>query len=270
MDDLHTVPRGATVGRASTLRVAAALALLGPLASGCMTSKVDETRQVATSIQANESIVLLKKPQLEGVGTEEVFLDCVQERLGGQLVHPESGQSGRASTAKVPFKIYGEQEFTDALFPWFEPSTAPANAAGLKVLLQRPGVTERLQQIGVRYVVWLDGNTRKTDGGGSVACAAGPGGAGCIGLGWWEKESGYVASVWDMQNATEIGQVSADVSGTSVLIGAIAPIPIVTPVRRKACDRLSEQLRSFLAGDDMTLATGTPVAAPAGGSGSAP
>ena len=164
-----------------------------------MTSKVDETRQVATAIQANESIVLLKKPQLEGVGTEEVFLDCVQERLGGQLVHPEDGQSGRASTARVPFKIYGEQEFTDAMFPWFEPSTAPANAAGLKVLLQRPGVTERLQQIGVRYVVWLDGNTRKTDGGGSVACAAGPGGAGCIGVGWWEKESGYVASVWDMQ-----------------------------------------------------------------------
>jgi hypothetical protein len=186
-------------------------------------------------------------------------------------VHPEDGQSGRASTARVPFKIYGEQEFTDAMFPWFEPSTAPANAAGLKVLLQRPGVTERLQEIGVRYVVWLDGNTRKTDGGGSVACAAGPGGAGCIGVGWWEKESGYVASVWDMHNAAEIGQVTTDVTGTSVLIGAIAPIPIVTPVRRKACDRLSEQLRSFLSGDDMTLATGAVAAGAApGGAGSAP
>ena len=113
-----------------------------------MTSKVDETRQVASPIQANESIVLLKKPQLEGVGTEEVFLDCVQERLGGELVHPEDGQSAKASkTARTPFKIYGEQEFTDALFPWFEPSTAPANADGLRVLLQRPGVTERLQEI---------------------------------------------------------------------------------------------------------------------------
>ena len=62
------------------------------LAAGCMTSKVDETRQIASPIEANESIVLLKKPQLEGVGTEEVFLDCVQERLGGELVHPEAGQ----------------------------------------------------------------------------------------------------------------------------------------------------------------------------------
>lgn len=269
MDEPTTVCRTATAARVS-LRVTAGITALAACATGCMTSKVDETRQVATAIQANESIVLLKKPQLEGVGTEEVFLDCVQERLGGQLVHPEDGQSGRESTARVPFKIYGEQEFTDALFPWFEPSTAPANAAGLKVLLQRPGVSERLQEIGVRYVVWLDGNTRKTDGGGSVACAAGPGGAGCIGVGWWEKESGYVASIWDMRDATEIGQVTTDVTGTSVLIGAIAPIPIITPVRRKACDRLSEQLRSFLSGDDMALTTGGAVAGAAGGAGSPP
>ncbi len=233
-------------------RIAAGVAALSVAASGCMTSKVDETRQVASPIQANESIVLLKKPQLEGVGTEEEFLDCIQERLGGELVHPEKGQSARASkVAHTPFKIYGEQEFTDALFPWFEPSTAPANADGLRVLLQRPGVTERLREIGVRYVVWVDGNTRKTDGGGSVACAIGPGGGGCFGVGWWEKESGYVASVWDMQNANEVGTVSTDVTGTSVLIGAIAPIPIITPVRKTACDRLSEQLRAFLVGDDL-------------------
>jgi hypothetical protein len=234
--------------------------VLALVLSGCMTSKVEETRQVASPILADESIVLLKKPQLEGVGTEEAFLDCMQQRLGGELIHPEKGQDAAKSTARIPFKIYGEQEFTDALFPWFEPSTAPANAEGLRVLLQRPGVMPRLQQIGVRYVVWVDGNTEQTSSGGSVACAVGPGGGGCFGVGWWEKESGYVASVWDMQTATEVGSVSADVSGTSVLIGAIAPIPIITPVRRTACDRLSDQLRSFLVGDDLA-----PV--PAGGAG---
>ena len=52
----------------------------------------------------------------------------MQEKLGGQLVHPEDGQAAKRVKAQhaVPFKIYGEQEFTDALFPWFEPSTAPA------------------------------------------------------------------------------------------------------------------------------------------------
>jgi hypothetical protein len=246
----------------------AALATVGVLvlASGCMTARVDETRQVAASIQANESIVVLKKPQLEGVGTEEKFVDCIQENLGGTLVHPEQGQSAKASKSKghVPFNIYGEQEFADALFPWFEPSTAPANAAGLRSLLERPGVTERLNQIGVRYVVWLDGNTQKTDGGGSIACAIGPGGGGCFGVGWWEKQSGYVASVWDLKSGSELGTVSTDVTGTSVLIGAVAPIPIITPVQRTACNRLSDQLRSFLVGDDLATG-GAATASPGGG-----
>ena len=235
-------------------------------AAGCMTAKVDETRQVAAAIQADESIVVLKKPQLEGIGTEEKFVDCVQENLGGELVHPEEGQKAKAGKSAVPFKIFGEQQFSDALFPWFEPSTAPANAAGMRVLLERPGVAERLGQIGVRYVVWLEGSTRKTDSGGSVACAAGPGGAGCFGVGWWEKQSGYVASVWDLQSGSELGSVSTDVTGTSVLIGAVAPIPIITPVQRTACNRLADQLRSFLVGED--LAGGGAAAAASAGGGS--
>jgi len=254
--------RAATVSR----RAAIACAAVGLVAAGCMTAKVDETRQVAAAIQANESIVVLKKPQLEGVGTEEKFLDCVQENLGGTLVHPEEGQSAKTAKAKdvVPFKIYGEQQFADALFPWFEPSTAPANADGLKSLLARPGVVDRLEQIGVRYVVWLDGSTRKTDSGGSVACAVGPGGGGCFGVGWWEKQSGYVASVWDLRNGAELGSVSTDVTGTSVLIGAVAPIPIITPVQRTACNRLADQLRSFLVGADLASGGAAVAAAPGG------
>jgi hypothetical protein len=251
---------------AAALRSALGVGAVALFAAGCMTAKVDETRQVAAAIQADESIVVLKKPQLEGLGTEEKFLDCVQENLGGELVHPEEGQKAKAGKSAVPFKIFGEQQFSDALFPWFEPSTAPANAAGMRALLERPGVAERLGQIGVRYVVWLEGSTRKTDSGGSVACAAGPGGAGCFGVGWWEKQSGYVASVWDLQSGSELGSVSTDVTGTSVLIGAVAPIPIITPVQRTACNRLADQLRSFLVGED--LAGGGAAAAAAAGGGS--
>ena len=248
-------------------RVAVAIACLGSLVlGGCVSYKVEETRQVATTIQANESIVLLKKPELEGAGTENDFLSCVQDNLGGQLVHPKDGQDAMPDkAAAIPFKIYGEQEFQDALYPWFEPSTAPSNAKGLKVLLERPGVTERLQQIGVRYVVWLGGTTVRKDGGGSVSCVLAGAMPTCLGLGWWDKEADYVATVWDLQNATEVGEVNTDVTGTSVFIGAIAPIPIIVPVQGKACNRMSEQLRSFLLGGD--LAPGTPGVAGSGGGG---
>ncbi len=261
-----TNPRRSRERPAVGLRSALGVGMVALCAAGCMTAKVDETRQVAAAIQADESIVVLKKPQLEGVGTEEKFLDCVQENLGGVLVHPEEGQKSKAGNSTVPFKIFGEQQFSDALFPWFEPSTAPASAAGLRTLLERPGVAERLGQIGVRYVVWLDGNTRKTDSGGSVACAVGPGGGGCFGVGWWEKQSGYVASVWDLQTGAELGSVSTDVTGTSVLIGAVAPIPIITPVQRTACNRLADQLRSFLVGEDLAGGGAAAAASAAGGS----
>jgi len=229
----------------------------GALLTGCMTAKVDETRQTNAAIHPHEAIVVLKRPQLEGLGTEEEFLTCVQNKLGGELTHPDKGQhAAKAPTTAdaVPFKIYGEQQFLDAMFPWFESSTAPANAAGLKVLMQRPGIADRLQQIGVRYIVWLDGQTRTADSKGSIACAVGPGGGGCFGLGWWDKKSGYVASVWDTSTATEIGSVSTDVSGTNVLIGAILPIPIMPPVQHTACARLSQQLHSFLVGGDLAPA----------------
>ena len=50
--------------RSGPVRWQSALGLAGValLAAGCMTTKVDETRQVATAIQANESIVVLRKP----------------------------------------------------------------------------------------------------------------------------------------------------------------------------------------------------------------
>ena len=175
-----------------------------------MTSKVDETRQVAAALQPNEAIVVLKKPQLEGVGTEEDFLDCLQENLGGELVHPEQGQTSRCrrtsrtfhsrSTASRNSRTRCSRGSSRALRRPMPP--------GSRRCWSVPGVAERLAEIGVRYVVWLDGNTKKTDGGGSVACAAGPGGAGCIGIGWWEKHSDYVASVWDLQSALEMGSVT--------------------------------------------------------------
>jgi hypothetical protein len=75
-----------------------------------------------------------------------------------------------------------------------------------------------------------------------------------------------VASVWDLQSAIEMGTVTTDVKGTSVLIGALAPIPIISPVRSTACNRLAEQLRSFLVGDDLEGEESAPSASAGGGS----
>ena len=215
-----------------------ALALLS-LTGGCMTAKLDENRLMSTVIAKGEGIVILAKPQVEGTGAESGFMSCVGDKL---------------ASGTQPFSVYANEEFQNTLYPWFEPSTAPVRPEGIASLLNRPKVAQRLADTRVRYVVWLDGNTRKTDGGGSIACGAAPGAAGCIGFGWWEKQSDYQATIWDLKAARNAGSVSTNVTGTSAMVGLIVPIPFIARVQGTACDRLAGQLRTFLTGGDPSVA----------------
>ncbi|MCS6946727.1 MAG: hypothetical protein NZM12_03830 [Steroidobacteraceae bacterium] len=212
----------------------AACAALPAVLGGCVQARVAETREMQqTPIAANEAVVILAKPQIEGAGTEDSFMDC----LGRQL-----------SSGADAINVHDNNEFVDRMFPWFEPATAPAKPAAVSVLLTRPGVAEQVAATGVRYVIWLDGSTRKTDGGGSIACGAAPGAAGCVGFGWWEKESDYEATVWDLKNAKSAGSIDANVTGTSAVVGAIVPLPFIARVQSTACDRMADQLRIFFRG----------------------
>ncbi len=203
------------------------------LLAGCLRARVDESRELATAIDASESVVVLAKPQIEGAGAESEFIDCVGDRIAGR---------------NHSIKVHPNEAFTDRLFPWFEPGTVPGRAEGVAAVLAQPGVSEQVAASGVRYIVWLDGGTRKTDGGGSLACGAAPGAAGCIGFGWWEKESAYEATVWDLKQAKSVGSVGTNVTGTSAIVGAIVPLPFIARVQGTACTRLGEQLHSFLVG----------------------
>jgi hypothetical protein len=200
---------------------------------GCMRARVDESRELATSIAANESVVVLAKPQIDGAAAEGDFIDCVGDRIsrGDDDIH-----------------VHSNEDFADRLFPWFEPGTVPSRAEGVAAVLAKPGVSEQVAATGVRYIVWLDGGTRKTDGGGSLACGAAPGAAGCIGFGWWEKESAYEATVWDLKQAKSVGTVGTSVTGTSAVVGAIVPLPFIARVQGTACSRMGDQLRHFLTG----------------------
>ena len=209
------------------------------LVSGCMQARIEESREMATPIAKGERVVILAKPQIEGAGAEDDFMDCVGSGLRG-------GAQG--------IGVQDNNEFVDEMFPWFEPSTAPSKPEAMSELLARPGVAEEVTKTGVRYVVWIDGSTRKTDGGGSLACGAAPGAAGCIGFGWWQKESAYEATIWDLKQAKSAGSVDTNVTGTSAIVGAIVPLPFIARVEATACNRMSRQLRSFFSGTDSTTA----------------
>ena len=213
----------------------ALVAITGIVLGGCVTQRVENIRENDTGILEGEGIVIMAKSYHLGNETEANFISCVGDSVG-------RGRSG--------LRVIPNNEFVDALFPWFEPRTAPAETKGLPALMSRPGVAEKIREKGVRYIVWLDGDTDKVAGGGSMSCAAGPGGGGCFGFAWWQNDANYEASVWDLSGLEDAGTISADVSGTSFLPAIVIPIPLIARARAKACNALADQLRLFIVAEE--------------------
>ena len=140
-----------------------------------------------------------------------------------------------------------EQEFVDHLFPWFEPRTAPLNLEDLEGIIERPLIAERIQKIGVRYLVWIEGTTQRSDQAGSVQCTVVSGGVpACFGFLSWESGSNYEASIWDITKGINVGKVNSEASGTSFVPAVVVPLPFIARVQAQACNTLSEQLKTFI------------------------
>jgi hypothetical protein len=205
----------------------AALAL-----SGCVTSTIEQVRESATGMTDVDSVVVLgRRNRPSQTQTELDFIDCVSDNMGG-------GSNGVA--------MITEQDFMDAMFPWFEPRTAPLSTTELPGLLQQPVLAERLREIGLKYLVWVEGSTKRTSQTGSMSCTATPGGAGCFGFLTWENDSSYEASVWNAHTAKTAGKVSSEAAGTSYIPAIVIPIPIIARVQKSACSKLADQLKVFI------------------------
>ncbi|MBQ61958.1 MAG: hypothetical protein CMQ19_07760 [Gammaproteobacteria bacterium] len=211
----------------------APMVLLLFLATGCVSSRVEQSREAVTGITASEAMVILGRASYNDHQTEESFTDCLSNIL---------------MKGATPIRLIPEQEFKDNLFPWFEPRTAPTSADELGRLFSQPGVQERINEANVRYLTWIDGDTVTVDKGGSMSCTISTFGGGCLGMSYWEQDASYEASIWDLDNLTTAGQISADANGTSYLAGLIVPIPILARPGNAACKGLAKQLRSFVIG----------------------
>jgi hypothetical protein len=200
--------------------------------SGCMTTRVEESKNNSTGILNHESIVILETSYHAGNETEDEFVDCISKKV-------QKGRSG--------INVYSDEQFADVMFPWFEPRTMPRTPEALPALFERPGLTERLNDSGVRYIIWITGDTEKSASGGSLACAISPAGGGCFGLGWWQDDSSYKAAIWDIRAGKSAGEVSTDVQGTSVIPAVFIPIPLIARTKSAACKGLANELQTFIA-----------------------
>jgi hypothetical protein len=204
------------------------------LLAACTSTTVDEFRQGETGIENDEAVVILGRRQASDYETRSEFVECVGDRMA------------RGDNA---INIVPEQEFIDAMFPWFEPRTAPLRTRDLEQLMAEDVVAAKMGEFGIRYIVWLDGFTETTDRQGSISCTIGPGGGGCFGFGTWEDDANFDARVWDVGSLTNVGTINTDATGQSYLPALVVPIPLIARVEANACNRLATQLKDFVNGN---------------------
>ncbi len=210
------------------------VALAGIIISltACVTSTVDEMtfNEPVTGI-GEASVVILGRRHAPDYDTEFDFIECIAEHIRN---HDEEIQ------------VIPERQFVDSMYPWFEPRTAPLGTQAIDRITNDSEVENKLVEMKLEYIIWVDGRTDDTNRTGSMTCGVGPTGAGCFGFGTWGTESNYEATIWDYKERAEVGKVSAVTSGQSYMPAVVVPIPIIAPVQSTACNSLGDQLLRYL------------------------
>ncbi len=206
--------------------------LVALLAIGaCTTINVDHVKLEDTiDLQTGDAMVVLGRHQTAEFEAEATLVKCIGNRL-------RRSQSG--------VNIIPQAEFVDAFYPWFEARTAPLHPNKLKKILDQPQVSQKLDALNIRYFVWVEGSTERTNSAGSLTCSVGPGGGGCFGFGTWEDTSDYETTIWDLDSFREVGRVSTEAVGTSYLPAFVIPIPLLAFVESDACEGMGNQLVKF-------------------------
>jgi len=188
-------------------------------AVGCTTINVDHVQlQEVATVSKGDTMVVLGRHQSAEFETEGALVRC----LGGKLKRVAGG-----------LNVIDQKEFVDSFYPWFESRTAPLHPDKLRVVLEQPLVAKRMDDLKIKYFVWVEGSTERTGSSGTISCSITPGGAGCFGFGTWEDTSDYETTIW------------AEAVGTSYMPAIVIPIPLLAQVQGDACRGMGKQLVKF-------------------------
>jgi hypothetical protein len=176
--------------------------------------------------------------------------------------------------ADINIHFMTPQNFRDATFPWFENNEVENGIAELKKM---PSLSKVVEQIGLRYIILVAGQTGSSEsdgwgvsgqGGvfyigkhGLFLCGAGPGGAGCFGFLAWQRTSDVSATVWDFKRGIPTAGIAAKVTGASAIPAFILPVPLIAPTETAACRELGHQIARFVTAGEIPENTETNVGA---------
>ncbi|MCY3542330.1 MAG: hypothetical protein OXH31_10580 [Gammaproteobacteria bacterium] len=209
--------------------------LTGLLAlQGCVQITQEEFREANTGIGEDQIIAILQRTSLTGDNTEQAFIDCITEKTA-------RGRDG--------IEVMSNEEFIDTFYPWFEPRIAPTSVKDLEDISHNDKIKDRMESLGIRYLVWIDGSSTRINQNGSLQCAFATGGLpACFGFLSWRAESLYEAVIWDVERNISVGKLSAESKGMSFVPAVVIPIPFVARTQSSACSALADQIKEFIEG----------------------
>ncbi len=167
-------------------------------------------------------------------GEAKNALKCLRERL---------------ARAKPPVDLVSAADVRMAFFPWLEPSLALAAAEDVQRWLAEPAIRQKMDALGIRYVLEFHGGTKMETPGGGVLFGAGFGAGGFFGYAYGTRESSFAVSILDVEQAAKPRDASVTERGSVHIPAFILPVPFIAATEKKACDELAGRIHEMLGKD---------------------
>jgi hypothetical protein len=131
----------------------------------------------------------------------------------------------------------------DQLYPWFSRNNYPRRLNELKLIVQEPAVKDRLQGLGVQYVLKWDGDTKVSQKEGQLYMTP----YGVVGYESADKTSVIRADLLAVEDGRVVTSFESIREGSASTLGLVfLPLPLSDDTEEEACEEITRQVDHFI------------------------
>jgi hypothetical protein len=200
------------------------------------------TERLPTSVVNGKSVDISQRTTADQVSLAmvgPVFAQSQEpekQRLENCLI--EEIKDNRLSLKAMPL-----HNLRDQLYPWFSRNNYPRRLNELEVIIKEPAVKERLQELGVQYVLSWDGETTLSPNQGHLYMTP----YGIVGYESADKTSVIRADLLAVEDGRVVTSFESTRKGTASTLGLVLiPLPLVDDTEEDACGEITRQVDHFI------------------------
>ena len=134
----------------------------------------------------------------------------------------------------------------DQLYPWFSRNNYPRRLNELELIIQEPAVKERLQGLGVQYVLKWEGETNVSPNVGQLYMTP----YGILGYESADKTSVIRADLLAVEDGRVVTSFESIREGSVSTLGLVFfPLPLIDDTEEDACEEITRQVDHFIQGN---------------------